>query len=113
MLSDPLSINVEGSARSFARVSSGGATSLYRTSDGQYSLEVSQSYGDASVTLRKHPIDNDPFNGGPVDDLVVGAGLHLVRNGVGYNYSSLNTLRADMNSWMTDAIASRILAGEL
>lgn len=113
MLSDPLSISIEGSVRSFARISSTGTTSLYRTADGQYSLTIDQSYGDASVTLRKHPIDNDPFNGGPVDDLVVGAGLHLVRNGVGYNYSSLNALRADMSSWMSDAIASRILAGEL
>jgi hypothetical protein len=51
LLSDPLSITYDGSAKSLPRVSSGPNSTVYRTSDGVFEIRISNAPGRGSDSL--------------------------------------------------------------
>jgi hypothetical protein len=58
MLSDPLSVTFNGSAKSLARTSVGPAGSVYTTSDGEFNLTVEQSTTDRGLVRREITLEH-------------------------------------------------------
>lgn len=110
MLSDPISMTIEGSARTLNRINAvNGAT--YRSADGVYELRITQSSDEYLARLVKYYPDTnfaDGFQPAMQNSVVVGG----VRNAVGYQETDVPGLRTDLDNWFTAAIAARILVGE-
>lgn len=110
MLSDPISITIEGSVRTLNRVNAAdGAT--YRSADGAYELRIMQSSDNYLARLVKYYPDND-FADGFQPALQNGVVVGGIRNAVRYQATDIPGLHTDLNNWFTPAIAARILAGE-
>lgn len=63
-LSDPITITIAGTAKTFSRISTSGSRTVYRTSDGLYDLTVSHQDGKrrrTSVRINKYSTTSDPF----------------------------------------------------
>lgn len=110
MLSDPISMSIEGSVRTLNRVNTvDGAT--YRSADGVYELRIMQSRDNYLARLVKYYPDTnfaDGFQPALQNAVVIGG----VRNAVGYQATDIPGLRTDLSNWFTSAIAARVLAGE-
>lgn len=71
-LTDPLSVNVAGSAVPLARVSTGANQSNYQSADGNLQLKVASTYGKSRtsrvISLDSKKISSDPFK--PAENVV-------------------------------------------
>lgn len=125
MLSDPISVTVDSSARSMPRIGAGSsgsaprtvARNVYSTADGAYSVATQQSeYRDGSrrveIILRKAVTDSDS------GDFYLGT----VRTGVGLTYelnpygkssaAEIANLRAALLTFVDSTLEGRLRNGE-
>lgn len=124
MLSDPISVTIDGSAKSLARVG-GSLTSpqprkvsrnVYRTADGAYTVDIQQfEHRDGTKTaelmLRKVVRETDSataFDG----YYVSGVGLKFETGPFGLGVSDIPNVRTALLALVDSALQSRIIAGE-
>jgi len=120
MLTDPLAVTFDGSAKSLPRVSAKATRTVYRTADGEFEVVISSSpiqrdgsNGLSVMLYRKLP---DPTPTNVFDD------YRMVRNGFGLSYSfdptraglsvDLPLLRTALLSLVDSTLQGRLISGE-
>lgn len=120
MLSDPISFTINGSSKTFPRVSVDGNTSVYRTSDGEYEVIIHtfpmvDGKTNCSVTLNHLLPDStpsDPFD--PWRPIVNSFGLTYsfdtnTRANVG---TDIPILRTALLAFIDSTLQGRVINGE-
>jgi hypothetical protein len=120
MLTDPLSVTYNGSAKSLPRVSAGPSGTTYRTADGEFRVNirktpVSRDGGD-SVSIELSRRLPDPTPSDVFDD------YRNIRNSFAITYSfdptraeasvDLPRLRTALLAFVDSTLESRLIAGE-
>jgi len=119
MLSDPISVTFDGSAKSLVRVSQGSDSSIYRTSDGEFTLFLSEStFSDGMVrheVIMEHRYPDptpDAFSGGPGwQSNRVGLTFEVNPNRF-YSSTEIPLLRTALLALVDSTLQGRIIAGE-
>lgn len=121
MLSEPLSINIDGSSVSFARVSSGdvsGSPSIFRSIDGAFQVFILErrlpKAVEVEITLTKTVVETDanPFNG-PYWSPQNSVSIKFQTDPSGFGADvDLPALQLALLSFLTNPIRDRILNGE-
>lgn len=124
MLSEPVSVTIDGSAKSLPRVSvstnrgdNQTSGSRYATADGKYSLETRQfTYRDgvrrAEIFLRK--VDLDTSSSTLFDGYVSsGFGMVFEFGPQGLGSSEVANVRTVLSSFVDSALLNRLLGGEV
>jgi len=126
MLTDPMNVTVEGSARSMPRVSSSAglpnmqlsASPRYQTADGAYSVETRRYLHRGSgtqrveITLYKQVLDvdvntvHDGYNR-------YAAGFVFEWGPYGPDSTTISALRSALTSYVDATLLGRLLAGEV
>lgn len=120
MLTDPLAITYDGSAKSLPRVSGKRGRSVYRTADGEFTVEIvdgprpKDGREGASIYLYRtlpDPTPSDVFND-----------YRVIRNGFGLTFLTDSTraessvdlprLRTALDSFVNATMMNRLIAGE-
>jgi len=118
MFSDPLSVTVDGSAKSLPRVEASKQRTLYRTADGVFAIKIADTPGrngllGASIELAQR--SPDPTPGNVFDDYrdIVNAFGITYRFDVSRGDSDdLPILRTALLSLVSGAFETRLLSGE-
>ena len=122
MLSDPLSITYNPAAKSLPRVSSSktttGASSVYRTADGEFELTVDRTARNGvtrtDIMLVRVTPDPSPGAGHIWNQLPNGFGISYLTNDSSYAEAvDIPLLRAALLSFVDTTVQSRLLGGEV
>jgi hypothetical protein len=121
VLTDPLSITYNGSAKTLPRISLDGQGSIYRSADGEFEISISRflppryGVGGAGVFLARRIPDPTPSN--------VFDNYRFIYNTVGITYGfdsltraeasvDLPRLRTALLSFVDSTLEGRLIAGE-
>jgi len=119
VLSDPLSISYDGSAKSLVRNSMSGVRSIYRTADRTFEMTISRNTNGVGhefavvefTRFAPDPTGSDPFD--PYRPIGNSFSLGFRRDVSRHEASTvLPLLRSALNSFVDDAMMNRILNGE-
>lgn len=118
-LTDPQSITVSGSAKSMPRILTEGSHSLYRSSDGNWSLDIRHRNIRRDKKLRivttesftQKKIVADPLT--TVNDYDTASfSTQCERPEVGFSIAELDAMRAGNSTWLDTAKFTQLLGGE-
>jgi hypothetical protein len=117
-LSDPISITVNGVAKSLARVSVGNRQATYATADGLFTLLIShQNSGKGNSRIRtlvsftQKKIVTNPLDSSNDYDTVT---INKVydRPAFGFSNTEVDQLDAGLDSWLDTTINGKLMGGE-
>lgn len=116
--SDPQSITVSGNAKSLARTGSGNGTGVFQTSDGVYTLSISNTYGKRNrrtARLTSKGFSTDPLT--PSNNVPVSGSFYVVADFPvqGISVADQEGLAAALAVWLTastNANLKKLLGGE-
>lgn len=118
MLSDPLSVTVDGSAKSLPRVEASKQRTRYRTADGTFEVKISDVPGrngllGASIELAQYSPDPTPSNVfDDYRDIVNAFGITYRFDVSRGDSDDLPVLRTALLAFVSGAIETRLLSGE-
>jgi hypothetical protein len=119
VLSDPLSISYDGSAKSLARVSVKGNRTVYRTADREFEMSISKlpmERGQESFSIRFSRMAPDPTPSNAFDpyrSVVNSFELGVICDESRFETSTVvPLLRSALNSFVDSSMLNRLIAGE-
>ncbi len=115
MFADPQSVTVNAVAESMPRISTGDRTSTYRTSDGEFKLQISHSEGSRNrrtVRVTQEVVAADPFLTDVNRTYVQHAYIVLDTPKVGFTAAQQDNLAQGLVDYLSDANIDKIIAGE-
>lgn len=115
MFADPLSITINAIAKSLARVSTNGTSSIYQTADGIIKLGIShQNTKDrvrSVVRVDEKKIATDPLTS--EQDWATLTQYHVYdRPIVGFTLAEVQQLNTGLTGFVVDAVIAKIVGGE-
>jgi len=119
MLTDPLSVNYDGTVRSLPRVSVSGSGSIYRTADSELEIKISSSTTRSGLELRSISLSRLLPDPTPAD---VFDAYRAIKNTFMYSYmfnsnraglsDDLPKIRVALQSFVDSTLQGRIIGGE-
>lgn len=114
--SDPISITVSGNAKSMARISSSGTSSVYQTGDGLFRLEITHvptKGGRIRSTMRftRKAIVADPITAVNDEETLTFYAV-IDRPSFGFVDTDVNALKTGFNAWLTDTVGTKLFGME-
>lgn len=117
MLADPQSVTISGTPVSLPAVSRNGASSVYRSADGNHQLTVTHSSSRANDRIRHEiRLDKTVVAADPVSAVnkSVQASVYLVINepAFGFTDADLGAICSALTAFCTTGTISKVLGGE-
>lgn len=118
MFSDPLSVTVDGSAKSLPRVGASKNRTTYKTADGEFKILISDSSGrngsvTRSIELQRRlpdPTASDVFD--PYRDVINAFGISYTFDSTRAESDDLPVLRTALLALVNTGFETRLLSGE-
>lgn len=116
MLADPQTVTIDGSAKTLAAVSRSDGSSIYRTSDGVYTLTVSRRTARNRTRfvcrIDHKGLDADPLTSGSF--IPVSASWYFVMDKpeTGYDQTDFKNVALGLTGFLTSATLLKVLGGE-
>jgi hypothetical protein len=117
MFTDPQSITVDSVEQTLARISSAGATSVYREDVGEFSLRISheerkKGRNKRFISVMQTKVAADPFNSSINQEYIARVSFKIDAPVVGYTAAELEDLSLALAGWLTSANVLKVLGGE-
>lgn len=119
MLTDPMSVTFNGSAKSLVRISTTALSTVYATSDGEFMMKVTTSPAEGGLVRREilfahnYPDSTpDPFSGGPASVPNRFGLVYETTADAFFSSTEIPLLRTALLAFVDSTLQSRILAGE-
>jgi hypothetical protein len=115
MFADPLTVTINSVAKTLARVSTNGQSSIYQTSDGLFKLTISHQVSKdrvrSVVRIDQKKIATDPLTS--EQDWATLTDYHVKdRPIVGFTTAEVQQLNAGLTSFVDNAVITKLVGGE-